>query len=99
MVGSVSNKLLALANCFVQQDVLYGRTTKQEIRKLYYQKENGNFFDIITFGELTKEELEERLEEVKEYFSDDEGNLFLTEDLLNKHLLYKEKSNEKHRWF
>lgn len=98
LVGNVSDKLMALANCFVQQDVLYGRTTKQEIRELYYQKENGKFFDRITLGELTRQELEKRLEEeVQEYFSDDEGNLFLTEDLLHKHQLYQEKNSVKHR--
>lgn len=98
LVGNVSDKLMELANCFVQQDVLYGRTTKQAIRGLYYQLENGNFYDHYTLGELTSQELEKRLEEeVQEYFSDDEGNLFLTEDLLHKHQLYQEKNSVKHR--
>ena len=92
LVGDVSDKLMILASYFVEQDVLFGRTTEKEIRALYYQKENGNYYDYAALGELTKEELEKRIEEeVQLYFADDEGNLFFTEDLLNKHKLYREK--------
>ncbi len=95
LVGVVSDKLNSIASQFVQQDVLYGRTTEKNIRKCYYKKENGNFFDYWTFGELTPQELEERIaEEVSQYYPDDNGNLFFTEDLLNKHLAYEIKKKK-----
>ena len=57
---------------------------------------NINFFDYYTLGELTSQELEEIIaEEVSEYYSDDEGNLFFTEDLLNKHLTYEINKKKK----
>ncbi len=96
LVGTVSDKLMMIARHFVPQDVLYGRTTIEEIRSLYPQKENGNFYDCCTMGELTLQELEERLQEEKsQYYPDSDGNLFLTKDLLDKHLTYQ-KENNKH---
>lgn len=96
LVGTVSDKLMMMARQFVPQDVLYGRTTIEEIRNLYPRKANGNFYDYLTMGELTQKELEERLqEETSQYYSDNDGNLFLTKDLLNKHLTYQ-KENNKH---
>lgn len=97
LVGTVSDKLMIIAQQFIPQDVLYGRTTIEEIRSLYPQKANGNFYDYLTMGELTLQELEERLqEEASQYYSDNDGNLFLTKDLLNKHLVYQ-KENNKHK--
>ena len=96
LVGTVSDKLMTIAQQFVPQDVLYGRTTIEGIKNLYPQKENGNFYDHLTLGELTLQELEERLQdEVSQYYSDNDGNLFLTKDLLDKHLAYH-KENNKH---
>lgn len=96
LVGLVSDKLVLISSQFVQQDVLFGRTNEKKIRELYPQKENGNFYDYMTLGELTKQELEKRIsEEVSQYYSDDEGNLFFTEDLLNKQLTYKMNNKKK----
>lgn len=98
LVGTVSDKLMIIASQFIQQDVLYGRTTEKEIRKTYPQKSNGKYYDCLTFGELTLEELEERIdEEVSQYYSDNEGNLFFTKDLLHKHLIYQEKNTAKNK--
>lgn len=94
LVGEVSDKLMMVARQFVQQDVLYGRTTIEEIKGYYPKKANGNFYDYFTMGELTIEELEERLqEELSQRYSDNDGNLFLTKDLLDKHLAYQ-KGND-----
>lgn len=96
LVGTVSDKLMTIAQQFVPQDVLYGRTTIEGIRNHYPQKANGNFYDYLTMGELNLQELEERLqEEISRYYSDNDGNLFLTKDLLDKHLAYH-KENNKH---
>ncbi len=95
LVGTVSDKLMIIALQFVPQDVLYGRTTIEKIRSLYPQKANGNFYDCFTRGELTLQELEERLqEETSKYYPDNDGNLFLTKDLLNKHLAYQKGNNK-----
>lgn len=94
LVGDVSDKLMMIASYFVQQDVLYGRTTLEEIKSMYYQTENGNFFDIWTQAEITKDELAERLSwELDRYYDDGQGNLFATEDLLRKHLLFQNQKD------
>lgn len=94
LVGLVSDKLMMIVRQFVPQDVLYGKTTIEEIKSHYPQKENGKFYDYLTMGELTSQELEERLqEELSQYYSDNDGNLFLTKDLLNKHLIYQKENN------
>lgn len=94
-VGFVSDKLISIASHFVQQDVLYGKTTEKIIRTQFKQLENGNFIDYMTFAEITPEELEERIkDEVSQFYSDEQGNLFFTEDLLKKHLNYQMSKNK-----
>lgn len=98
VVGQVSDKLMSIARQFKQQDVLYGRTTLEKIKSMYPQLDNGNFYDYWTLGELTASELAKRLQnELSQYYSDNEGNLFLTQDLLNKHLNYQKESTSNKR--
>lgn len=91
LVGDISDKLLAISKMFIQQDVLYGRTTIEEIVKSYPLQEDGMYFDRWTFGTLSKEELAERIkDEVSSYFDGDDGYLYFTQDLCNKHMKYQE---------
>ena len=89
---------MSIVRQFKQQDVLYGRTTLEKIKSMYPQLDNGNFYDYWTLGELTASELAKRLQnELSQYYSDNEGNLFLTQDLLNKHLNYQKESTSNKR--
>lgn len=104
LVGEVSDKLLALASFFKQQDVLYGRKTLQELQDSYFTPlGNGYYKDKCTFEEIDASEKEKRLPEYIELFSDKwyslDGELFfVSEDLARKHQEYMDSiSNVKTR--
>ena len=91
LVGDVSDKLLAIASEFQQQDVLYGRYTYEQLRNIYFRKlDTGLYEDGITLEEIPEEEIDDRLKGYQEVgyipcFSEDGDLFFITEDLLNKH--------------
>ena len=96
-VGEVSDKLLNFAQLFREQDVLYGRETKEGIRNRDF-KDNG---DGTTFWELSKSnipssEVETTIDELlSSYYQDGEGNYFETEELLQIHRKYVDKHRKR----
>ena len=94
LVGEISDKLLAMANVFQQQDVLYGRYTYEEmINRFFPLLDNNMHSDVFTFEEINEEAVHARIKEYQDEgfipaFSEDGELFFETEDLLNKHISF-----------
>ena len=99
LVGDISDKLLEIVNYFKQQDVLYGRTTYEELKSFYFQlQEDGTYLDMITFSKIEESEIAQKLAEyLKEGYipmiTEDGKEYFASEDLLNKHKDYIQSLN------
>lgn len=96
-VGEISDKLMSLASFFKEQDVLYARTTREELDKKNYVKlDNGMYHWVLLHAVISEEQKKKYLEEELQcLFHDNDGNYFLTEELLQKHLKYQQ-NKEKH---
>ena len=96
LVGDVSDALVKLASLFQQQDVLYGRTTYDEITASIFSKlDNGNYLNNWTYEVVSEAEMKRTLPEwvqaeCESMYTVDGKTYFLSEDLLAKHLSYVE---------
>lgn len=98
-VGEISDRLRTFAKFFKQQDVLYERVTRKDIEKCFKETKDGKFKDnLITLGEITKEERDQFIEDyLSSKFPSEDGYYFSTQDLLDKHNAYlkSQKENQK----
>ena len=102
LVGDLSDKFLSVANNFKKQDVLYCRTTIQELMDKWFSNvKYGNSSypnDVEKNSDELKEEFVRNLKEGNFGYTDDGEVFFETEELLRKHREYvKEKSSTKKR--
>ena len=95
-VGEVEDKLLDLAKLFKPQDILYGRVTKESVKEEYFKdKGDGTFLFLISFETIPESKVDQCIEELlQDHYYDGNKYYFLTEELKEMHLKFKEKCND-----
>ena len=105
LVGEVSDQLVAIASLFRQQDVLYGKSTIDEIKRSAFIKdkyEDHLYYDVYTLEPVRDDETEKMEAFAQAYaeeactrmFTEDGVVYYVSEDLLHKHQEYVKQNRE-----